>query len=756
MNCYYTDAGNFYVNSGALNVSEDILASGELCLLLNSKSDTTCWYQNIDNGEEKDPMPYPLPSHAKVYAVGSIYCDGTPADVSAYSNTQGQVTTLPHQFNEGVCTKCHTVIQDYLTPVGGYYEIKTPGELNWFARMVNIGGKNTKINAKILNDIDFSEYTSRDSVMIGIANLVDFAGTIDGMGHRITINYNTPSMPSALVKSANNAVLKNLHISGTTVCHRTTCGALASWAGHSKVINCVSDVSFTTDIEGDATIGGLIGVSAAHTVVSNCAFYGKIYAPKAVGNSGLVGWTAGTIDAIENSIVAADITVADGDNYIFARNNPTVNNCFYTDPGVVKFNPKTIEISKEQLQSGEIAFLLNGYTNAGTPWVETLGTDTVPYPCGDHSKVYAVGSLMCDGSPLEITYSNTEGSLTKADHSYDADGICQNCGSRLISTGEQLKTAAADVNSGFAQPNVSITLANDIDMSNVTDYAAIGTEDNPYSRHFDGQGHVIRNLKLISTEKHQGIVGLTNGGAFIENFTVDSSCVIKCASYAAGIVAGTASSSNGIVTVQNCGNEAYIGVDSLSGVNAAGILGVNFGGSTLLRIYNCYNAGEIFGHAECAGLSGWLGGAAEVNNCYNIGKVSGIDGKNTMARMSSDTYFVNCYESIGSQVDSVTAEQIANGALCFMLNDSVQGGTTYYQTIGADAHPVLLPSHAKVYENAGVYTNDLTGITRPRANSATAGRRHIFTSDGIEIPALKKGINIIREADGSIRKVLVK
>ena len=91
----------------------------------------------------------------------------------------------------------------------------------------------------------------------------------------------------------------------------------------------------------------------------------------------------------------------------------------------------------------------------------------------------------------------------------------------------------------------------------------------------------------------------------------------------------SASTSTGIVTIRNCGNEANVTVDSNTGVNAAGIFGVNMGSASQVRIYNCYNTGNISGHAECAAISGWLGGNAEVTNAYNIGKVEGLSGTNT-------------------------------------------------------------------------------------------------------------------------------
>ena len=108
-------------------------------------------------------------------------------------------------------------------------------------------------------------------------------------------------------------------------------------------------------------------------------------------------------------------------------------------------------------------------------------------------------------------------------------------------------------------------------------------------------------------------------------------------------------------------------------------------------------------------------------------------------------------------MNNVTDEQVTGGALCFMLNGKVQGGEPYSQTLGTEMHPVLFGSNSKVYEVNGNYTNDIVGIDETKVTPRAAdGRKHIYTVDGVEIPALQKGINIVREADGSVKKVLVK
>ena len=253
--------------------------------------------------------------------------------------------------------------------------------------------------------------------------------------------------------------------------------------------------------------------------------------------------------------------------------------------------------------------------------------------------------------------------------------------------------------------------------------------------------------------KNQGLFGIVSAGAEIRNVTLDATCSVKVrqAGYAAGIAAGT--NGTGLVVIENCGNEANI---TAEGPNAAGILGVNYGATVLLRISNCYNTGTITGTEESAGISGWLGSSAELTNCYNVGKVKGIDGDKTFARFATDPIFNNCYETVGKQVTKVTDEDVVNGGLCYALNDSVSGGEVFFQTLGTDNHPVLFKNHQKVFEINGKFTNDIVGI-KDIANDIKHGDKvRIYSTDGILLPGLQKGINIVRKADGTTQKVFVK
>ena len=194
-----------------------------------------------------------------------------------------------------------------------------------------------------------------------------------------------------------------------------------------------------------------------------------------------------------------------------------------------------------------------------------------------------------------------------------------------------------------------------------------------------------------------------------------------------------------MVTIENCGNEATVNV-GVEGANGAGILGVNDLSESEVHIINCYNTGDIVGQRECAAISGWLGDRGEVKNCYNSGTVNpeAIDGDRTFARYNGSLItFTNCYEVESRQVNSVSSESVTDGSLCEFLNTGA-GYEVYKQ---GDKHPVLN------------FAGEATGVEKIPARTAKAGEM-IFDLQGRRQATMQRGINIIRMADGTVKKVL--
>ncbi len=750
-------------------ISEDEydLSCGAVAYQMNgSQSTDVTWYQTLGT----DMHPVPFSSHGIVYAVGDLNCDGSPKGGDAIFSNVNESNRDPHAFVDGICSVCGEVDTEYLPLTDDFYTLNTAADLNWFAALVNHGHK--KVNARLGADIDFTEYTKKD-VMIGgdafTANESDdaraFDGIFDGQEHSIKVGYNVSYDGVGLFKVISGATIRNLLITGSIESTQRFIGGLTFVTrGSSLIENVVVAVDITGSYPGDATHGGLCAVAHESPIFRNCAFVGSLNAPYCEGSAAIIGYAHGEVETIiENCYVAPSVLALTGNSTIIARHVRNMVNCFYTD-NITEFWENAAQVvSTTAVVSGELCYKINEGCENGA-WRQNLDSDSYPLPFASHAMVYANGSLHCDGTPGDdITYSNTQGEPQREEHQYVND-ICSVCGARLIHTGAQLKDLADAVNGGDINGNVIVDLANDIDMSGIA-FEGIGTrftqqidEENsedvkrPYMGTFDGHGYRIKNMVIESESGNKGLFGLVSG-ATIKNVVVDASCEIYSTGYSAGI-AGTAIGKN-TLTIENCGNEAVVNVGA-AGVNGAGILGVNDQSEAYVRIINCYNTGDIVGQRECAAISGWLGDHAEVINCYNSGVVApeAVDGTRTFARYNgSNVVFTNCHEVNGSQVTVAEESSVSSGKLCYDINEAA-GKVVFYQTLGTDLHPVLDPSHGVVILQDGQYVNASDGINviTARGNNPV----EVYSLGGVRQQQLRHGINIVRQSDGTVKKVLVK
>ena len=86
---------------------------------------------------------------------------------------------------------------------------------------------------------------------------------------------------------------------------------------------------------------------------------------------------------------------------------------------------------------------------------------------------------------------------------------------------------AKAVNAGTSYSEYTVYLDADIEFDSTLSqqFAPIGNKDvsNHFNGVFDGQGHVIRNLTMVSSLKYVGLFGSSRGLA-IKNVVIDDSC----------------------------------------------------------------------------------------------------------------------------------------------------------------------------------------------------------------------------------------
>lgn len=658
-NCYYVSENDF---GQGTKVSASKVASGEFCYMLNGDQSALGWYQNLST--DVDATPVPFSSHSQVYANGTLKCDGTSAGGElTYSNSNESVIP-PHTNKNGWCTVCGTFHKEYLTPVGGYYQIGNANDLRWFGSYVM--DIDATIKAQLTADID---YTAYNNGFIGVPGL-PFKGEFDGQEHtiKIAIANRAGVNRTGLFAAIDGATIKNLAVEGTASSNDQNCvGGLGGRSdGTSTIENVIvkTAVSYTGG-NSDATCGGFFANMEGVATLKNCAFLGSINTGSAEGNGGLVGWAgSGSNNKYINCYVAPSAYTKNGNSADYARNNPALTNCY------------VIDSADETLASGELCFNLNGNVSGGENWYQALPSDATPVPFASHGKVYQNGDYYCDHVTAKgsSSYSNVEGA-TYDDHVFGSNDLCENCKAEgkepakdvdvyQIANIGQLVWFATSVNGGNTTAKAELTA--DIEQGDAK-LAPIGTQANPYHAKFIGNFHTV-TLAMESDNDYQGLFGVLTNGAEIYNLTTAGS--VKGKSFVGGIAGGT--NGGGDVKFINVGNEATVEATS---ANAGGILGVDMGSAAKITMINVYNAGAIKGAKENGGLSGWAGDQPFIINAYNIAEAENGDG---FLRCNGAQNFVNYYGK-----NDINETMLTSGELCAKLDD-----TNFRQEVGT-GHPVF-------------------------------------------------------------------
>jgi len=147
-------------------------------------------------------------------------------------------------------------------------------------------------------------------------------------------------------------------------------------------------------------------------------------------------------------------------------------------------------------------------------------------------------------------------------------------------------------------------LANDIDASEKPNFAPIGNDGAPFTGRLNGNGHVIRDLRVNSGQQRVGLFGVTRA-AVISNLTLQNINVTGTAANSsvgglAGFASADAPDSTTIANVHVSGKVKCLA----SGCDAGGIFG-NFGsftGTKLLR--NCSSSATVVGVRFVGGIAG--------------------------------------------------------------------------------------------------------------------------------------------------------
>ena len=520
--------------------------------------------------------------------------------------------------------------------------ITTAQQLKRLADEVNAGDSKSDKTYLLANDIDLSGYPNWTPIGTFNPNSPQancpFSGVFDGQGYSITG-----------LKISGNEDSKGLF------------GYTYSGAIRNVVIR-------NPEIEGKDQVGALVGYQAySNQGIKNCAVIGgKIQGRSHVG--GLVGYMEES--PIQNCYSTCEVVAMDfyaggivGDHRVVA----SIRNCYATGNISGTYSGGIVGVAQDVERCVALGQTVTGKSSNRV-------TDSVRI-----SDVYAWGGMKVNGNRVTYGAANNEngadlvcngGALSKQFSeifanddawTYTENGLpilkalkgaqsselpswmLSDASTIYITTAQQLKQLADEVNAGDSKSGKTVLLMNDIDLSVYPNWSPIGTlkpntsqVSYPFSGVFDGQNHTISNLTCTSvTNGYAGLFGNFDGT--VQNLilrdaqiTVEGqAAAVVCENYKGqvlncamigGSVKGK-SVAGGVVcynrgTVENC--YATGDVTSLSGGRicyAGGVVGYNYREGT---VQSCYAAGRVESEEHAGGAVG--GNYGTVQNCVALGQ----------------------------------------------------------------------------------------------------------------------------------------
>ena len=731
-------------NPAVTVVATEDLADGRICYQLNNDQSRIGWVQKI--GTDLFPVPAPF-GEGQVYASGATDCDGkesTPGEVLTFSNS-GTTQATAHTFDMyGVCSVCGCFNFHY-------WEFDDPTKFDQKDRAVFLNSKEDidvvegmnricngfKLNLKMNADIEYIAEPGK--YIFNPSDWID--GNFNGQGHVFTIEMSDMGDKAALFPEMAGNV-ENLILHGSIFTSGARAGSISGNARMALVRNVFSDIDITSDRLGDNTSGGMFGWTGGQEKhVENCIYAGTFTLPGEAGGAhcarvgGFSGWTDQktyyTNCAVLGNIIGAGNQTIDDDtenSQNIGRNpgNVVAENVYIVNPifgNAVSDHDKYIHYENEEgIANGELAFFLNGKQNGLERFFQVIGTDPEPMPIPKEGGIVytSAGQFNCDGTPIGDGFSytnNPSGEAVIPPHEF-VDGWCLNCGKfdenfvTPVDGWFEVKNGAEFAwwtNYANIHKDACVRLTDDIDMS---DYMERFVPVEVFAGEFDGQGHTFSNFIHETAKDYQGLIGTIVAGANIHDFVLDESCVISGNAFC-GIIGGT--SGSGSIYITNVGNEGTV---ITTNQNAAGIIGVDNGGSMDMFITNCWVTGEIIAGRESGAICGYSSGGSIVKNCWAAFTInqSGIYDCDSFTRGGAQV--VNCYEADIEGVDTnkqqhyrqmganratitLPLEDIASGALCYNLNGKQFLDPSWYQTIGEDEQPSPYNTHGVVIGAAG-------------------------------------------------------
>ncbi|MCR4601955.1 MAG: hypothetical protein K5683_00290 [Prevotella sp.] len=531
-----------------------------------------------------------------------------------------------------------------------------------------------------------------------------FCGSLDGDGHTITLALGSQSsylnQSCALFSKISNATIKNLRIAGSIYSSAQHCASIAcEAAGENNLIQgCVSSVSINSNITGDGTNGGFIGVIDkyfSNVTFKGCAFLGELIGAKTTNWGGFVGWRE------TGKSCCASFT-----DCLFAPKTVNID----TSGG----NSRTFCRADDSKVRVGVSYTNSYYTTVlqNIDGSKAICYDTKPETIGDAGTNYGLLQVYdygvgCEGS-YYLDYFRQYGKGTEQEP-------------YLISNAEQWKDLGLSVSGGNSFSGEYLKLTGDIE----TDQALDGT----FSGNFDGASHTI-TVNNFSSEDTDGLALFKYvNGATIHDLKVAGE--MEVGEGGAALVGKCV----GSLTLQNIAIDANISYD----------------------MWDLAYGGGVIGHADHATLN--LSGVV-FKGCLDASLdgdiiIGGIIGFGEYTATLTDVLFSGTFKGKRAQFVPIAAKEDPDTENVSVTATNVLADVTYTDRSTIASEKIVYegtPADISTAEMVGEQTKEY-GLLTAYANGIKYGDTYYAPTTYISIADTGDNSSVINENNGQRAKV---
>ena len=563
---------------------------------------------------------------------------------------------------------------------GGEYSNSGNGPL-----FTNLSGQGTASDPFLINNVDdfevmasfcnsgnntsgfyFLQTADIDLNGGGLAAPHAFAGIYDGGGHTIR-NGNIETDGVVGVFAVVSGTVTRLCVENTTVKYKEegmrAGGIAARITGNGVISNCLVKGCTIANNGLSGVVGGIASDMFDQAVIKNCL----------VINTSLTATRTGSICSDTKAGTRIERCYTDGAALVSSDSYCTFDQAELVD--------------EQSLESGEICYKLNNEEESLSPvWYQNVTieghNDATPLLSPDHAIVF-----------------DRSGGYTNDYRGISSLGQGTQESPYLVGSAADLKKIS-DTFETMRYSNFYVRQTADIDMQEAEPIAPIGVGTNGFTGHYDGDGHVIKNLSF--TECKGTSLGLFNNiiGTVqrlgIESSTFTASGDINRVGAFAGKMTGTG-------LLHNCyAIGCTVNYNYKSGVVVGALVGELTDHARIESSYGYLNTvmGQSDGGSKRYGyIVGDIGNEASATLVFTDGPTLCADAQSGFSKITySET--------------NVAELRFRTGELAHLLDGSptMNIGTTFWrQTIKTDLYPIPNSTHSSVYkwtyETQTMYTN---------------------------------------------------